>query len=84
MAETLAGAHALHTCPNCGYEYVVGPHRWLDVGGREHSGLPTQILCPNCRWLEDVTPPGRPGAHLRLQAGDRIMVHDWTYEFSEW
>jgi signal peptidase I len=84
MAETLAGAHALHTCPNCGYEYMIGPARWLDQAGGEHTGLLKQILCPNCRWVEDVAGAGQPGVHLRLQAGDRIMVHGWPYEFGGW
>ena len=38
MAETLSGAHATYTCPNCGYEYPVGFH---DPEG------PRIVQCPN-------------------------------------
>lgn len=82
-AETLAGQHALHTCPSCGVEYQVG----LD---------PQELLfiaCPNCHWREYVAPDSvlvakglptpkpveRLASPLTSAAGDRIFVHGWDY-----
>ncbi len=65
MAETLAGAHAVHTCSNCGYEYQIGYHE---------ERRPGSIECPNCRWNAD------PAGGLRRKAGDRIVVHGWNYD----
>ena len=80
MAETLYGAHATHTCPNCGVTYPLGLPYSVPV-----------IQCPNCRWQEQVKEAGRPppgatadaSTHRRLhpRAGDRIMVHGWPYLF---
>lgn len=80
MAETLCGAHALHTCPNCGVEYAVS----FDRGG------PPQICCPNCRWVEfseaarasrevQAGPEEGFASRLTQAAGDRIFVHGWDY-----
>ncbi|MFO0838922.1 MAG: signal peptidase I [Phycisphaerae bacterium] len=72
MAETLCGAHAPHTCPNCGWEYNAGFHT---------EGGPDLVQCPNCRWREPVSKDGRPGALLKEKPGDRIVVHGWPYDF---
>jgi signal peptidase I len=77
MAETLAGAHATHTCPNCGWEYAIGPYRAIDHMGRRREGLAPIIQCPNCRWQEQTRAASPTGLPLRLQAGDRIVVHGW-------
>jgi len=80
MAETLAGAHATRTCPNCGYEYMIGPERTVDQWGRQHEGIARIIQCPNCR-LQEYTTSARPdGVPLRLKAGDRIVVLGWPYD----
>jgi len=71
MAETLAGAHATFTCPNCGYEYKVGFH---------NSKGPPIVQCPNCR-VQIHSKEGRSdGAPLNVKAGDRIVVHGWTFD----
>ena len=71
MAETLNGAHATFTCPNCGYEYPVGFH--------EERG-PAAVQCPNCRQ-QLATALTRPdGVRLISKAGDRIVVHGWPYD----
>lgn len=82
MAETLYGAHALHTCPNCGTEYAVN---W-----DARTGAPAEVMCPNCRWHEYRQPPHSRAARqlqpkqvlaspLRKAAGDRIFVQGWPY-----
>ena len=82
MAETLYGAHALHTCPNCGVEYALN---WDQA-----KGAPAQVSCPNCRWVESRRIPRPRGAPapaskqiltkpLRQAAGDRIFVQGWPY-----
>ena len=46
MAATLCGAHAVHTCPNCGVEYAIGyVEQWP-------PGYQPVVQCPNCRWRE--------------------------------
>lgn len=71
MAATLNGAHAVHTCPNCGTQYTVGFH--TPTG-------PDVVQCPNCRWQE-LTARVRPdGVRLIKQAGDRIVVHGWKFD----
>ncbi|RMF74355.1 MAG: hypothetical protein D6744_14590 [Planctomycetota bacterium] len=77
MAETLAGAHATHTCPNCGWSYMIGPQRILEPDGRDVTRLPPVIQCPNCHWSEST---GAGGVKLREKAGDRIVVHGWPYD----
>ncbi len=72
MAETLAGAHATHTCPNCGYEYPVGFH--TDEG-------PRVVQCPNCRFQQPTRRESPAGVSLRAKAGDRIVVHGWPFDF---
>lgn len=87
MAETLYGAHAIHTCPNCGFEYPIGisppPHREIPI-----------IRCPNCGWQEFTDSPtllpryrspilridGSIDSPLHARGGDRIMVHGWAYD----
>ncbi len=83
MAPTLMGAHSVHTCPNCGFEYPVGQPLGVLV-----------VQCPNCRWREYGGPPaGWPDLQARgvkvdsalaealpPRGGDRIMVHGWTYD----
>lgn len=71
MAETLAGAHATNTCPNCGYEYRVGFHT---------PRGPQVVQCPNCRQ-QIATERGAPGGiRLAGKAGDRIVVHGCPFE----
>lgn len=86
MAETLYGAHAAHSCPNCGVSYVVG------LAGAPPQPPPV-LQCPNCRWQEYRGPAAElphararglsaddaPGLRLWPRAGDRIAVHGWTY-----
>lgn len=79
MAQTLFGEHAVHTCPNCSWEYPIGPERRRLPGGGEQTGLPSRIQCPNCRWMEETTTAS--GGPLRLIPGDRIIVHGWPYDF---
>ncbi len=80
MAETLCGAHSLHTCPNCGVEYAISSDR----------GTPPQAICPNCRWVEQTDASSQTNFPLLPQdaqiatrlpsaAGDRIFVHGWDY-----
>lgn len=73
MAETLAGAYADHTCPNCGVSYQVG---------FDNSQSPFMVECPNCRWQEP-TARLKPAEGIRLneKAGDRIVVHGWPNVF---
>ncbi len=80
MAETLYGAHALNTCPNCGIEYAVG---WQPPPGASGPWQPL-VQCPNCRWRQSAGggdargAPARPlTTPLRPSAGDRIFVHGW-------
>ncbi len=81
MAETLRGAHADFSCPNCGVDYA--------------AGLPFErqrevVQCPNCRWRQRYDTPEtlkRQGYESneilrtapRGKAGDRIVVHGWPY-----
>jgi signal peptidase I len=82
MAETLYGAHVLHTCPNCGIEYAVS---W------PADNRPPRVMeCPNCRWRQYYAPPAAVRAQLhpdevlpsppRRISGDRISVHGWNYD----
>ncbi len=88
MAETLYGAHAKHVCPNCGVEYPVGmplsavpviqcPNcRWREFCESARVGraeLP--YLQERGVRVDGITGP------LHERAGDRIMVHGWTYEW---
>jgi len=72
MAETLSGAHAVYTCPNCGYEYPVGFH---DPGG------PGIVQCSNCRQQLPTRRERPDGIRLARKAGDRIVVHGWPFDF---
>ncbi len=89
MAETLYGAHAMHTCPNCGTEYAVGWQQPPD--GDARAAYHPVVQCPNCRWREYYGPPGslspmraQPDSllaePLRPAAGDRIFVHGWSFD----
>jgi signal peptidase I len=80
MAETLAGAHATNLCPNCGYEYMIGPSR---TQGNSDQ-MPSEIQCPNCQWVEDTSTGKADGVRLNKKAGDRIMVHGWPYAVGGW
>ncbi len=71
MAETLMGAHATYTCPNCGYEFPVGFHT---------AAGPTVVQCPNCRFQQPTRREMPGGVTLRKKAGDRIVVHGWPYD----
>ena len=89
MAQTLYGAHAMHTCPNCGTEYAVGwqqPQDWPPS-----VGFHPLTQCPNCRWREytgpeqglamrRLLPDSRLEQPLRSAAGDRIFVHGWPFD----
>lgn len=88
MAETLYGAHAIHTCPNCGLEYPVG---WQPQGVRSSQAYHPVIQCPNCRWRayygeahaldpQRAQPDGLLSRPLRSAAGDRIFVHGWLFD----
>ena len=68
MAETLMGAHATHTCPNCGFEYP--------IDFRQNTA-PDYVQCPNCRYQQSTAPPN--GVPLVCKAGDRIVVHGWPF-----
>jgi signal peptidase I len=81
MAETLYGAHALNTCPNCATAYAAG---WQP---RDPSpNWQPVVQCPNCRWRQQYTASPPPHVDsgmkepLRPSAGDRIFVHGWTYD----
>jgi signal peptidase I len=87
MAETLYGAHAIHTCPNCGTEF---PLNWPLIRSPSDRDLPASIICPNCRWHEfesrrlAPTKPAVPSDEVvetppRPCAGDRIFVHGWPH-----
>ncbi|MBK9119080.1 MAG: signal peptidase I [Phycisphaerales bacterium] len=87
MAETLRGAHAFCTCPNCGVAFAVG---WQPLHGMQPYHPVTQ--CPNCRWRQSpqspaaIAPPrgqpdNRSARPLAATAGDRIFVHGWTYDW---
>lgn len=78
MAHTLFGQHANHVCPNCGWEYPIGPTRTHNENGVEKMVMPNQIMCPNCRWSEPTA--GIPGGLTDIP-GDRIIVHGWPYDF---
>ena len=83
MAETLRGAHATYTCPNCGYEYQAG------FGRTERVWNPVTIQCPHCRWRQAVGAAGGggDGSHrvaVRPTWGDRIVVHGWPVEVARW
>lgn len=92
MAQTLYGAHAVNTCPNCGVEYPVG---WQQSPSWP-AGLdfhPWAVQCPNCRWQQycdygqrsrltqqGLQPDEILSSPLRPSAGDRIFVHGWPYD----
>lgn len=75
MAETLNGAYADASCPNCGYSFPVG------VGPSPEVKI-AYVECPNCRWQQltsQVSTSGNIGVHLLDKQGDRIAVHGWPY-----
>lgn len=74
MAETLCGAHAGRVCPNCGREYEVGFLRAPDRPPED----PESLECPNCRWREPYR--GELAQTMKPIAGDRIVVHGWTFD----
>lgn len=69
MAETLCGAHATYTCPNCGYAYNVG-----------FTPVPDGVECPNCRFPAQETPESNPRPAMRPTFGDRVFVLGWPYD----
>ncbi len=71
MAETLMGAHATCTCPNCGYEFPVGFHT---------PGGPNVVQCPNCRYQQPTQRDTPSGIRLNKKAGDRIVVNAWPFD----
>jgi signal peptidase I len=71
MAETLSGAHATHTCTNCGYEYPIG---------FRPDTPPRVVQCPNCRYQRKTTFERGGDLHLEKKAGDRIVVHGWPFD----
>ncbi len=72
MAPTLAGAHAFHTCANCGYTFTVGMH---PVGAEPVIDL----RCPNCRYEQTVREARQLGTYAP-SFGDRITVLGWPYD----
>lgn len=71
MAETLMGAHAVYSCPNCGYEFPVGFHT---------PAGPIDVQCPNCRLQQPTHRKTPGGVKLKRQTGDRIFVHGWPFD----
>ena len=71
MAQTLSGAHATHTCQNCGFEYPVGFHT---------PNGPSIVQCPNCRQQQWTRQGRADGIKLAQKAGDRIVVHGWPFD----
>jgi signal peptidase I len=75
MAPTLYGRHKESICTKCGHTITVGASDEMDA----ESGLlheKTRIhysLCPNCRYLNEITPA------LSFN-GDRILVNKFPYE----
>lgn len=67
MAPRLLGFHHHVRCDHCGYEF--------EVGAEEHGG-PVTAPCPMCRKRAAVDV-------RRLDAGDRLLVLKWRYEFEK-
>lgn len=88
MAETLCGAHGTHTCRNCGFEFQVGFDEppgartgpQILPAGFEAGIAPYEIMCPNCRWTEATNRREQNGVRIPPKAGDRIVLHGWTYD----
>lgn len=75
MAASLYGEHTTHTCTGCGYEYAFGRSR--DRTGRL-TDPPAQSPCPNCGFLDGVSPE----ASTNAEAGDRILVLKWPFDIA--
>ncbi len=89
MAPTLLGQHEQFVCPECGWKFMVGPR---DYGAATGSGRqlpypiqgtsnperrgPLEVSCPMCRY------PVRQ-IDRAIDAGDRILVLKYLYEFVE-
>jgi signal peptidase I len=73
MAPTLLGQHAHLTCPQCGYRYTIGPTETL---------LQTPI-CPMCDYAIPVSNKTLSQIARGPDAGDRILVLKYPYQFSE-
>lgn len=78
MAQTLAGAYADHTCPNCGWAYEVGVH---ETPHPPIPPLPILIQCPNCRYVQQTASVSPTGVKLKPKSGDRIVLHGWMYDW---
>jgi signal peptidase I len=71
MAPTLLGTHATVHCPNCGWEYAIGPA----IAGASEFVPPETTVCPNCTYehvFDDASPPP-------AKSGDRLLVIKWPY-----
>jgi signal peptidase I len=78
MAETLCGAHAAFTCPNCGYSYEVGVY----TESGPHPPQIADVECPNCRFPAQPHAGPSLATRLRPTIGDRIMVLGWCYDLN--
>jgi signal peptidase I len=67
MAPRLLGFHHRAQCGHCGYEFEIGA---------EDRGGPPSAPCPMCRKRASVD-------FRRLDAGDRLLVLKWSYEFQK-
>jgi signal peptidase I len=92
MAPTLLGQHMTITCPQCGYEFVVGPRDYGMASDGTPVAAPTQgvlldqqgrqvkgpieVDCPMCDF-------GIERRVVRPDAGDRILVLKYLYAFVE-
>ncbi len=73
MAPTLLGSHFEVQCPQCGYDYTVdGPD--AATMGPDYGGT---AQCPMCNFAVGIP------ATATVRAGDRILVHKYTYALSE-
>lgn len=75
MAPTLYGRHKESTCAKCGHTITIGASDEMNAdSGRLHEKTRIhQAICPNCRYLNEIT------ASLSFN-GDRILVNKFPYE----
>ena len=79
MAPRLLGEHWALTCPSCGYEYAYGAPKDLQgQAGASEPSIPAGAFCPNCRF-----PYSREGHRRYVDAGDRVLVLKYLYQFRQ-
>ncbi len=71
MASGLNGQHLAWVCPNCGWEFAIGP---ANYGDESQFVPPVSADCPNCHHTTDLR-----DMSLQPRQGDRIIVHKWPY-----